>query len=87
MNPSLLPWLLGAVAFGRSQLWLVGALVLAASYLGLCAWWPYITCPSCSGKKLIGDGGGHFRKHDCRRCGGKGLVRRWGAIVIGRIKP
>jgi DnaJ-class molecular chaperone len=60
-----------------------GVLVLAAIVV-VVGWWvdvqrrPIRRCPSCDGsKKNAGDGSRYWGT--CRRCGGKGEVRRLGA--------
>lgn len=57
-----------------------------ATYLGSCAWWPYVPCPWCAGESRRRDapaGEAYRRRAACRVCGG-GDYRRLGARVLGR---
>ncbi|SFQ68929.1 hypothetical protein SAMN05421810_11312 [Amycolatopsis arida] len=55
---------------------------LAGVYLLTVAMWPYRACGGCQGGKVRSPSGRHWRP--CRRCGGTGRRRRWGAHLIGR---
>ena len=60
-----------------------GVVVLVAA-IAVVAWWvdiqrhPIRRCPSCNGSKKNA-GSSSLRWGTCRRCGGKGEVRRFGA--------
>jgi hypothetical protein len=57
--------------------------VVLAAAIAVTAWWvdvqrhPIRRCPSCNGSKR--NSGNAKRWGTCRRCGGKGEVRRFGA--------
>jgi len=64
----------------------VVVLLLAALVIGVAVWYvdvrlrPWKPCPRCNGRKRTrGSRPAAFGKYTCRRCGGKGEVRRVGA--------
>jgi hypothetical protein len=67
--PSVRPWLVVAAA--------------VAGYLASCAVFPWRRCWWCGGTKFRGDGHGNLRERGCVLCGGVGLVRRAGAVLLG----
>jgi DnaJ-class molecular chaperone len=59
---------------------LLAALVTAGGWYIDVRWHPWRPCPSCGGRtRNKGSRPAAYGKHNCRRCGGKGEVRRWGA--------
>lgn len=62
-------------------LWLVlAALVIGGGWYVDVRWHPWKPCPSCHGRtRNAGSRPSAYGKHHCRRCGGKGEVRRIGA--------
>lgn len=63
---------------------ILAIIVAALAYLASCWGWPWRKCWRCHGARMRDDGRGNLRERNCRVCKGKGLVRRAGAIVIGR---
>jgi len=52
-------------------------------YLLRCKIWPYTACVYCKGhKRKMDPGGGGFRF--CPTCGGSGLRRRFGAVLLDK---
>jgi 4-amino-4-deoxy-L-arabinose transferase-like glycosyltransferase len=62
----------------------VAIVVAVLAYLASCWGWPWRKCWRCGGAKMRSDGRGNLRERNCRVCKGKGIVRRAGAMVIGR---
>ena len=56
-------------------------------YLLWCRRFRTRVCPRCGGQREYTDGYGHQRPRNCRRCGGDGRERRFGAVLQGLQKP
>jgi hypothetical protein len=81
------PLVVGAAVWVWSSWWWLGVAGLVVTYGIQCWWYPFRRCWRCGGDKFRGDGKGNLRPRFCRVCKGKGLVRRWGAVLIGMVKP
>lgn len=55
-------------------------------YLLWCRRFRTRVCPRCRGQREYTDGYGHQRPRNCRRCGGDGRERRFGAVLQGLQK-
>jgi DnaJ-class molecular chaperone len=73
------------VGAGQARLAMNGAeVVVIVAAIAVAGWWidvhrhPMRSCPSCKGSKKNTSSNGQ-RWRTCRRCAGKGAVRRFGA--------
>jgi hypothetical protein len=77
----------GAVVWALTgTLWL-GAPAVVVTYFVWCWVFPYRTCWRCDGVVWRTDGKSNKRPRNCRVCADRGHVRRWGAALIGMVKP
>lgn len=77
----LLPavWAARGLGGGVEVMWVLTLVFGLIVYLVWCQLSPLWPCPRCQGQRYVTLGRGHMRDRNCRRCGGKGVVRRLGA--------
>lgn len=78
---------LGAAAWVWTGWWPAAAVVVVLAYVAQCWWFPYRRCWRCRGARWRGDGRGNLRHRNCWVCGGRGVLRRWGAVLMGVVRP
>jgi len=61
-------------------------LATVLTYLAWCRAYRTRVCPRCKSQREWTDGYGHQRTRNCRRCGGDGRERRFGAVLQGLPK-